>query len=34
MLVVFKIEKVKDGPFLAPKIPYNVTYDPVFIMYR
>ena len=34
MLVVFEIYGVKDGPILAPKIPYYVTYDPKFLMYR
>ena len=34
MFVVFEIYEVKDRPFLAPKIPYYVTYDPVFDMMR
>ena len=28
MFVIFEIYEVKDGPVLAPKIPYYVTYDP------
>ena len=28
MFIVFEIYEVKDGPVLAPKIPYYVTYDP------
>ena len=34
MFVVFEIYEVKDRPVLAPKIPYYVTYDPKFVMYR
>ena len=34
MFVIFEIFEVKDRPVLAPKIPYYVTYDPKFVMYR
>ena len=34
MFVVFEICEVKYGPVLTPKIPYYVTYDPQFVMYR
>ena len=32
MFIVFEIYEVEDGPVLAPKIPYYVTYDPKFVM--
>ena len=34
MFVVFEIYEGKDGPVLAPKIPYYVTYDLDFDMMR
>ena len=34
MFVVFEIYEVKDGPVLAPKIPYYVTYDLDYDMIR
>ena len=34
MFVVFEIYEVKDKSVLVPKIPYYVTYDFKFIMYR
>ena len=34
MFVDFELSEVKDGPVLAPKIPYYVTYDLDFDMMR
>ena len=34
IVFVFEIYEVKDGPVLAPKIPYYVTYDLDFDMIR
>ena len=34
IFIVFEIQEVKDGPVLAPKIPYYVTYVLDFDMMR
>ena len=34
MFAIFETYEFKNGPVLAPKIPYHVTYDPDFDMMR
>ena len=34
MFVIFEIYEVENGPVLAPKIPYYVTYDLDYDMMR